>query len=76
MAEQLPIRLTKKQKLILDFLNSRPNKTGTLDDILRHVPGVHTYQNSKNYLSQTISRMRKRNLVDRVGRGTYRSMVP
>jgi hypothetical protein len=62
-----------KQRAIIEFLNERPDCTATLDEILENVRRVRTYNNSKKYLSQTMSLMLKKNRVIRVGRGKYKS---
>lgn len=69
----LPMSSTK-QRAVLAFL-SRVG-VASLDEIVRMVPEVRTFHNSKKYLGETLSRMVKAGLVVRVGRGKYRIAQP
>jgi len=62
-----------KQRLIIEFLNTRLECTATLDEMLCNLPEIWTAHNSKGYLGQTMSRMIKKGLVQRVGKGKYKS---
>ncbi len=63
----------QKQRVIIEFLNTRPECTATLDEMLEHNPTLCNCYRSKKYLCETMSRMVKKKLVIRVGRGKYKS---
>lgn len=64
-----------KQRAILALFASDESRIFTLDDIVEECPAVRTYTSSKRYLSETMTKLVRKELVERVGRGKYRAVV-
>lgn len=63
--------LTPKQGVIVNYLKGRKDNQASLDEFLQDCPSLQTFHNSKQYLGETLSRMIKSGIVQRVGRGVY-----
>lgn len=71
----LPLKqITPKRAIILQYLSTVPS--AKMDDMLEHCPNLRTTYNSKNYLSETLSKMIKLQMIQRVSRGTYALRTP
>ena len=70
-------KLSKKEQTIVSYLQGRPSRTATVDEMLRDNVSLRTFANSDKYLYQTLDRMKnKKGVVLRTAKRTWKLLVP